>query len=296
MAVAETFAEAARKASNGNWRKPRAKIYDYNQEFGGNYYQPMIQYVVERENYGPYHERRPVQMPERAEINSNKYTQMRHEDYRNTDLELEHFLTRAYKSQIKDINSSTAKAHRLIAHNSKDSTYKTGQQLLGYHVAADNDRYHYASELNIINQRDYMRREKEAQMEAMAELERQRRKQWVEEYLRYGPAMARVRMIHAAASKRRQPHAPLDNVDTPFDSMTLLRGAPPGRERVNHYATELGIIKKHQEDYNNKMRKHLSDVNTFGDYDYHYKFYNGATDKNYQFYRPDIISDTLAKI
>eukprot|EP00094_Tigriopus_californicus_P003119 TCALIF_03001-PA protein Name:"Protein of unknown function" AED:0.25 eAED:0.25 QI:5/0.4/0.16/0.5/1/0.83/6/0/238 len=187
MAVAETFAEAARKASNGNWRKPRAKIYDYNQEFGGNYYQPMIQYVVERENYGPYHERRPVQMPERAEINSNKYTQMRHEDYRNTDLELEHFLTRAYKSQIKDINSSTAKAHRLIAHNSKDSTYKTGQQLLGYHVAADNDRYHYASELNIINQRDYMRREKEAQMEAMAELERQRRKQWVEEYLRYGP-------------------------------------------------------------------------------------------------------------
>lgn len=44
------------------------------------------------------------------------------------------------------------------------------------------------------------------------------------------------------------------------------------------------------------MRKHLSDVNTFGDYDYHYKFYNGATDKNYQFYRPDIISDTIAKI
>eukprot|EP00095_Tigriopus_kingsejongensis_P012556 maker-scaffold1273_size51358-snap-gene-0.6 protein:Tk12556 transcript:maker-scaffold1273_size51358-snap-gene-0.6-mRNA-1 annotation:"hypothetical protein DAPPUDRAFT_227136" len=296
MAVAETYAEAARKAANGNWRKPRAKIYDYNQEFGGNYYQPMMQYIVERDHYGPFHERKTVTMPERAEVNSNKYTQMRHEDYRNTDLELEGFLTRAYKNQIKDINSSTAKAHRLIAHNSKDSTYKTKDQLLGCHMGADNDRYYYSRELNVMNQRDYLRREKEAQMAAMAEMERQRRKQWVDEYLTYGPAMARVKMIHAAASPRRQPHAPLDNADTPFDSVRLLRGAPPGRERVNHYASELGIIKKHQEDYNKKMRQHVTNVNVFGDFDYHYKFYQGATDKDYKFYRPDIISDTMRKI
>lgn len=43
---------------------------------------------------------------------------------------------------------------------------------------------------NVINQRDYLRREKEAQMEAMAELERQRRKQWVEDYLTYGPGQS----------------------------------------------------------------------------------------------------------
>ena len=42
-------------------------------------------------------------------------------------------------------------------------------------------------------------------------------------------AMARIKMIHAAASVRNQPHSPLDNVNTPFDSMRLLRGAPPGR-------------------------------------------------------------------
>lgn len=41
--------------------------------------------------------------------------------------------------------------------------------------------------------------------------------------------MARVKMIHAAHSTRNQPHSPLDNVDTPFDAMRLLRGAPPGR-------------------------------------------------------------------
>ena len=42
-------------------------------------------------------------------------------------------------------------------------------------------------------------------------------------------AMARVKMIHAAASVRNQPHSPTDNENTPFNSIRLLRGAPPGR-------------------------------------------------------------------
>ena len=29
--MADTIAESARKASAGSWRKPRMKIYDYNQ-------------------------------------------------------------------------------------------------------------------------------------------------------------------------------------------------------------------------------------------------------------------------
>ena len=29
--MAESIAESARKASAGSWRKPRMKIYDYNQ-------------------------------------------------------------------------------------------------------------------------------------------------------------------------------------------------------------------------------------------------------------------------
>merc|ERR1711890_129877 len=36
------------------WRRPRMKVYDYNQEFGGNYYQPMIQYINHKNIYGPF--------------------------------------------------------------------------------------------------------------------------------------------------------------------------------------------------------------------------------------------------
>ena len=42
-----------------------------------------------------------------------------------------------------------AKVHRLIAHNSKDDTFYTGQQLHGYHLRCNNDRHHYTRELVI---------------------------------------------------------------------------------------------------------------------------------------------------
>ncbi len=41
----------------------------------------------------------------------------------------------------------TATAHRLIGHNSKEDTYKTSAQLLGYHLACDNKRHLYTREL-----------------------------------------------------------------------------------------------------------------------------------------------------
>ena len=28
--------------AGGAWRRPRMKVYDYNQEFGGNYYQVRV--------------------------------------------------------------------------------------------------------------------------------------------------------------------------------------------------------------------------------------------------------------
>merc|ERR1712110_1261284 len=61
--MAESIAESARKASAGSWRKPRMKIYDYNQEFGGNYYQPMIEYINTKNIQGPFHERKEIYMP-----------------------------------------------------------------------------------------------------------------------------------------------------------------------------------------------------------------------------------------
>merc|ERR1712123_215998 len=47
-------------AAGGAWRRPRMKVYDYNQEFGGNYYQPMIQYLNKKDIYGPFHKRTKV--------------------------------------------------------------------------------------------------------------------------------------------------------------------------------------------------------------------------------------------
>ena len=53
------------------------------------------------------------------------------------------------KSQIFPLclRIAAATTHRLIAHNSKEDTFHTRQQLLGYHLECDNDRHHYTREL-----------------------------------------------------------------------------------------------------------------------------------------------------
>merc|ERR1712179_37184 len=62
------------------WRRPRMKVYDYNQEFGGNYYQPMIQYINHKNIYGPFSRKADVYLPHGAEVTSAKYTNMRYND------------------------------------------------------------------------------------------------------------------------------------------------------------------------------------------------------------------------
>ena len=69
--------------------------------------------------------------------------------------------------------------------------------------------------------------------------------------------MARVNMMKTIVSDRRQPHSPLDNVNTPYNPIRLLKGAPPGQEAVNHYISELSIEKKNNTKLSDKERKHL---------------------------------------
>ena len=69
--------------------------------------------------------------------------------------------------------------------------------------------------------------------------------------------MARVNMMKTIVSDRRQPHSPLDNVNTPYNPIRLLKGAPPGQEAVNHYISELSIEKKNNTKLADKERKHL---------------------------------------
>jgi len=192
------------------------KIYDYNQEFGGNYYQPMIEYINTKTLQGPFHEKKEIYMPERAEVTSDKYTNMRYNDKTSTNLDLERFLVDAYSKQIRELNSSTA--------------------------------------------------------------------------------MARINMMKAATSRRTSAHSPIDNVSTPYNPIRLLKGAPPGQERVNHYASELNILGKHGRKQDRKDRKHLFDVDAFEKFDYHHNIYEPGVDRDKKFWEPEKIKDYVGRM
>merc|ERR1712105_120503 len=132
--------------AGGAWRRPRMKVYDYNQEFGGNYYQPMIQYINKKEVYGPCVSRTDVYLPHSAEVTSDKYTNIRYQDKSSAKHNLDEFLKGAYAKQMKELNGTTA--------------------------------------------------------------------------------MARVNLMKNIVTARRQPHSPLDNVNTPYNPVRLLKGAP----------------------------------------------------------------------
>merc|ERR1712179_789215 len=102
-------------------------------------------------------------------------------------------------------------------------------------------------------------------------------------------AMARINMIKAAVSRRTSAHAPMDNVTTPYNPIRLLKGAPPGQERVNFYTSELGIDKSNRVKQEKKNSRHLFEVLTYGDYDYHHNFWDGgsSTCRDAKFYEPE---------
>jgi len=160
--MVDSIAESARKASAGTWRKPRVRIYDYNQDIGSNYYQPMIKYINDKEIFGPYMEKKAIEMPERAEIGSNKYSNMRYDDKSNANLDLDDFLVKAYAKQIKELNSSTASAHYQQIHNSKLPTFYTKNDLLGHYVRANGAKTKYLNELSHVRQRETREEERRA--------------------------------------------------------------------------------------------------------------------------------------
>jgi len=204
--------------SAGAWRRPRMKVYDYNQEFGGNYYQPMIQYLNKKDIYGPFHTRSTVYLPHSAEVTSDKYTNMRYNDKSSAKHNLDEFLLNAHAKQIRELNGTTA--------------------------------------------------------------------------------MARVNLIKSIVSDRRQPHTPLDNVNTPYNSVRLLKGSPPGQEAVNHYISELSIEKAHKSKYETKQRKHLVMIEACDDeYNYHHKLFGDVSvDRNMEFYNPQLVRDYVNQI
>merc|ERR1711974_199519 len=67
-------------------------------EFGGNYYQPMIQYINHKDIYGPFSKTADVYLPHSAGVTSAKYTNMRYNDKSSAKHNLDQFLVDAHKT------------------------------------------------------------------------------------------------------------------------------------------------------------------------------------------------------
>merc|ERR1711936_285688 len=128
-----------------SWRKPRSRIYDYNRTLGYEYYQPMVDYVVTKENTGLYHNRRSVHMPVDVEL------QQRTTESPETNTDLGEFLVRSYAKQIRERNATTANVHYYLLHGSKSSTDFSKDNMLGQHAPADFRRSYWLRELTVLN-------------------------------------------------------------------------------------------------------------------------------------------------
>jgi len=102
-----------------SWRKQRSRIYDYNRDFGGTYYQPMLDYMDKKERQGVFFERpsERIHFPDNAELKK-----------KDKDLEgsavpdLDYFLTKAYAQQAKEMNTATAHTQAVMLRSSRDSS------------------------------------------------------------------------------------------------------------------------------------------------------------------------------
>jgi len=96
------------EATPSTWTKPRVKTYEYNQEFGGNYYQPMMEFLNEKDKAGQFYMRpeEKIYLPDPAECGSDKYSNARLESKPVSLTDLDSFLVKAYSRQMKEQHKS----------------------------------------------------------------------------------------------------------------------------------------------------------------------------------------------
>jgi len=140
------------------WRRPRAKVYDYNQQFGGTYYQPMLEYINSKERQGVFFSRpsERIRFPDANELITKK-TECA-SDYTGSP-SIDKFLVQAYAQQIKEKNMATVKtktkmlkgmtAMRDPSHTAKDNqqTHFSDIRLLKGEVPGRRQINHYLGEL-----------------------------------------------------------------------------------------------------------------------------------------------------
>jgi len=112
------------------WHRPIAGLYDYHYDLAGLYYQPMINYCMEREQGG---ERKVVDIPDRLESNYNKRAYAR-KDY---ECNYEDFLTKIYTRRMKDKHAKSIHC----ANEKWSRSKKTTDLNMIRSSANDRDRY-----------------------------------------------------------------------------------------------------------------------------------------------------------
>jgi len=117
------------------WKRPRAKTYDYNQEFGGSYYQPMIDYLDTKDMQGIFFERpeETIHLPSAAELISQPH---KRSDELPPVPSVSKYLVKAYAQKIKEQNTSTVKTQ------SKMLNVMTSRKNLS-HTLENNQQTHY---------------------------------------------------------------------------------------------------------------------------------------------------------
>jgi len=129
------------------WQRPHAKIYSYNQELGGSYYQPMIDYVESKDRQGIFFERpsERIHLPLPSEQCMKKFGESK--DFVSGTYNLDKCLVKAYKHQAKEINGATVHTQNLMLRGSKENTS------LHPKLTATMLRDHYVKELHMIKAR-----------------------------------------------------------------------------------------------------------------------------------------------
>jgi len=198
------------------WRRPNARTYTYNQQLGGDYYKPMVDYVTAKDRRGIFFEKpeERIHLPDPAEIYMSRQSTV--DSGISGTYGLDKFLVKAHSQHIREVNEGTAKT--------------------------------------------------------------------------------RMRMLNAVTAREHLPHCLFDNQQTHYNSVRLLKGSVPGRQQVNYYASELGVLRNNKLFAQQCQDDHLVDV-LAGKFDFSKNYSGmGGIGSDEKFYDPEKVKDYTGSI
>jgi len=105
-----------------------------------------------------------------------------------------------------------------------------------------------------------------------------------------------MKMLNSVTARKHLPHSTLDNQQTHYDSVRLLKGSAPGRKQVNFYSTELALVKNSKLFSSRCQSDHLLDV-LDGHFDFHQNHSGmGGISADQKFYDPEKVKDYTGAI